>query len=299
LDPGRKRDFAFISHAHADHTGKHDTIIASPATARFIKHRLDVDVDHVLDYGTRTLLNDGYLTLHPSGHILGAAQALVEFHGERLVYTGDFKLKSSRTAEACKILECDHLVMECTYGRPHYRFPDREEVEAQFLEYVRKVLEDEGVPIILAYALGRAQEILKLLLKSGFKVAVENRIYEMSKIYEELGVTFGKYERYDPEHYAGRVLMFPPHLWNSPVVRSIRGRHSIAVTGWAMDGRQTEWYRSKAAFPISDHADFDDLLRYIELAKPKVVSLIHGFKEFADHIQQMGVKTQIVAGLIS
>ncbi len=294
LDPGRKRDYAFVSHAHADHTGKHENIVATPATARIILHRQNHDVPLVLDYEARIPVKDGHLTLHPSGHILGAAQAMIEYEGERLVYTGDFKLKPSRTAEPCTILACDHLVMECTYGRPHYRFPDRDQVEKELLDYVTERLDKDEVPVILAYTLGRSQEMLKLLCMNGFRIGLENRIYDMSKVYEELGVTFGDYERFDPEDYEGRVVIFPPHLWNSPVIRSIRNAHTIAVTGWAIDDRQNNWYRSRASFPISDHADFDDLIRYIEVAKPKVVSIIHGFKDFADHIEHMGIEVRIL-----
>ncbi|MHC4942770.1 MAG: MBL fold metallo-hydrolase RNA specificity domain-containing protein [Planctomycetota bacterium] len=297
LDPGHVKDRAFVSHAHADHMGRHKYIIASPPTARLIEHRLDYPVDQTLAYEERIPMEEGHLTLHPSGHILGSAQAFVEWKGERLVYTGDFKLKPSRTAEPCQVIECDHLVMECTYGRPHYRFPDRKEVEGEILAYIEKVLLQKKTPLLLAYVLGRAQEMLKLLTEAGFPVAVENRIYDISKIYEELGVPLGDFERFNPEDYEGRVLVFPPHLWKSPVVKNIPERHTIAVTGWALDGRQESWYRSDAAFTLSDHADFDDLLRYIDQARPKKVSLIHGFQEFADHIKKLGVETEFLGGM--
>ena len=81
LDPGRKKSRAFVSHAHADHTGRHKNIIASPATARILRHRLEVEPTMVLEYGRRTPLGNGFITLHPSGHILGSAQALIEVDG--------------------------------------------------------------------------------------------------------------------------------------------------------------------------------------------------------------------------
>ncbi|MFH2002926.1 MAG: MBL fold metallo-hydrolase [Planctomycetota bacterium] len=299
LDPGRIKDLAFISHAHADHTGRHKSIIATPPTARMIEHRLQVQVDRIVDFGTPFPVGEGQVTLYPSGHILGAAQALVEWHNERLLYTGDFKIIPSRTAEPCQVVECDHLIMECTYGRPHYRFPNRDSVERELMSYIEKVLERKEVPIILAYVLGRSQELLKLLTENGIPVAVENRIYDMSKIYEEEGVSFGSYERFDPNDYHDRVLLFPPHLWKSPVVRNIRDRRTIAVTGWAIDGRQQAWYSTDEAFPLSDHADFEDLLRYIEMAKASKVSLIHGFQEFADHLQNIGIETHIIADLLT
>lgn len=299
LDPGRRKRFAFVSHAHADHTGKHRSIVASAPTARLMLHRMNVDVDRVLNYRERTPIHEGHMTLYPSGHILGSAQALIECKGERLVYTGDFKLKPSRTAEPCEILPCDHLVMECTYGQPRYRFPDRAQVEADLMGFVESLLAKKQAPLVLAYALGRAQELIRLFADHGFTVAVENRIFDMTKIYEELGVPIGPYDRFDPQDYEGRVLIFPPHLSKAPVLAAIRDKCTIAVTGWAVDGRQNAWYRSDAAFPLSDHADFDDLLRYVEQARPKVVYLVHGFEDFADHLRRLNVETRVISGIAS
>jgi len=298
LDPGRIKSKAFVSHAHADHSGRHKTIFSSSATAKFLEYRLRVNVGHIMEYGKPEQIQKGTLTLFPSGHILGSSQALIEYNDVRLAYTGDFKLIPSRTAEPCKILDCDHLVMECTYGRPQYRFPDRAKVEQDLLDHVQSILQQKKTPVILAYALGRSQEMIKLFSEEGFSLAVENRIFDITEIYRNSGIEFGKYERFNPMDYHDRVLIFPPHLWKSPVLGRIRDKHTVAVTGWAMDNRQSAWYQSDKSFPLSDHADFDDLMHYIEVANPKVVSLIHGFKEFAEHIKKIGIKIDIEANLI-
>jgi len=297
LDPGRKKSLAFVSHAHADHTGRHDSIIASAATAGIMEHRINVKADRVPDYGEAVELGEGSITLHPAGHILGSSQALIELNGERIVYTGDFKLIPSRTAEPCTILPCDRLIMECTYGLPQYRFPDRAGVETNLLNFIGELQDKKMVPVVLAYALGRAQEIIKLLTGNDLVPALENRIFEMAEVYERLGVSLGRFEPFDPEDHEGRVLVFPPHLSNSPVLKNMPDSHLIAVTGWAIDGRQRGWYRSDSAFPISDHADFDDLIRYVEEAGPKKVYLIHGFDDFASHIKRMGIETEILSGM--
>ncbi len=294
LDPTRKRDFAFVSHAHADHAARHKRIIATPPTARLLEHRLGVKAHTTLEYGVSTDINGGKLTLYPAGHILGSAQILVQRHDERLLYTGDFKLKASRTAEPCQPVACDHLIMECTYGLPQYRFPDREEVEAQFLDYIVATLERGDVPVVLAYALGRSQEVIRLLTGAGIRVALERKIFDLSLVYRELGVDLGDFEEYDADDHHERVLIFPPHLWKAPVLQSIPRKRTIAVTGWAIDGRQNSWYRSDRAFPLSDHADFDDLIRYVEMTSPRNIYLIHGFAEFADHLTRFDSKVYLL-----
>lgn len=286
LDPTRKRDFAFVSHAHADHAARHKKIVATPATARLLEHRLGVGTETALEYGVSKSVNGATLTLYPAGHILGSAQILVQKQDERLLYTGDFKLKPSRTAEPCQPVECDHLIMECTYGLPKYRFPRREDVETQFLDFVFASLKRGEVPVVLAYALGRSQEVVRLLTGAGIPVGLERKIYNLSLVYRELGVDLGEFDEYDPNDPHGRVLVFPPHLWKAPVLQSIPRKRTIAMTGWAIDGRQNSWYRSDTAFPFSDHADFDDLIRYIEMTSPRNIYLIHGFGEFADHLKR-------------
>jgi Cft2 family RNA processing exonuclease len=295
LDPSRKQDFAFVSHAHADHSARHRKILCTPPTSRILKHRLGVEAQVPMDYGESLELADGTVSLHPSGHIFGAAQILVERAGERLLYSGDFKLKPSRTAEPCRAVSCDHLIMECTYGRPQYRFPDRKEVEENLIDCISGLLDRGEVPVVLAYALGRAQEMTCLLTARGFSVAMERRVFETSEIYREMGVDLGPFESFDPAAIEGRVLIFPPHLWKAPVVREIPRKKTIAVTGWAVDGRQRSWYRSDFSFPLSDHADFDDLIRFVEMTRPRHVYLVHGFTDFAEHLSDLDVSVRLLS----
>src|SRR5687767_11701546 len=98
LDPGRRKRRAFVSHAHGDHIGRHQEIYATHATAALMRARLGPLTVHELEFGEWRDLGDGFrLRLHPAGHVIGAAQAEVERDGERLVYTGDFRLEPSET----------------------------------------------------------------------------------------------------------------------------------------------------------------------------------------------------------
>ena len=50
-------------------------------------------------------------------------------------------------------------------------------------------------------------------------------------------------------------------------------------------------YGSDAAFPSSDHADFNDLLACVERVQPDVVYTLHGFaREFAATLRDRGVE---------
>ena len=106
---------------------------------------------------------DTRLTVYPAGHVFGSAMLLAEDGGRRLLYTGDFKLGPSATAEPCELPKADTLVMESTWGDPRYRMPARENVVAELLERVYHALAANRTPVIHAYVLGKAQEVTKIL----------------------------------------------------------------------------------------------------------------------------------------
>src|SRR6201989_401217 len=130
-------------------------------------------------------------------HCLGSAQVLVEAEGERLVYTGDVKLRANVTAEQAVIVPCDTLVMESTFGDPQYRFPPDVATYERLYAACGRALSDGAVPVVLAYALGKSQEALELLLKRRQRVTLQRSVWNVSEIYREGGVEFsGEYERY-------------------------------------------------------------------------------------------------------
>lgn len=121
-----------------------------------------------LDYGDVTdIAPDMRLTLHNSGHILGASLAHLHI-GEGLyniVYTGDLKFEDSRLLSSAEtdFPRLEALIMDSTYGGSDSMQPSREESEKNFLDAVSKTLEKGGKVLVPAFAVGRAQEIMLLL----------------------------------------------------------------------------------------------------------------------------------------
>jgi len=63
------------------------------------------------------------------------------------------------------------------------------------------------------------------------------------------------------------------------------------ISGWAVDPNAIYRYQVDAAFPLSDHADYDDLVRYVELVQPRRVLTLHGFAaEFASDLRARGIE---------
>jgi Cft2 family RNA processing exonuclease len=305
IDSMPRRNRCFISHGHADHARLHGVMVTSINNARICRERLSVREQPVLFAGAGLRAtarfeehafnepwreSDHELTLFPAGHVLGSAQLLIEGVTGRFVYTGDFKLDGSLTAEAPEVKRCDVLLMECTYGHPHYAFPPRDEVAGAIVAWATKALEAGGVPVVYAYSLGKAQEAIAILGGAGLPVTVHGAIDSVCRVYRQCGVELPHYQRYDAASCGGTdVIVWPPSSRGLPAGLKGKPVRTASLTGWAIDPARARWGGGDAAFPLSDHADYPALLRYIERAQPRKVLLNHGRRDFVHRLRALGV----------
>lgn len=292
LDPWDGKPFAFVSHAHSDHIAPHEEIIVSERTSRLMQARLSGKRnEHVLNFGERATIRGLDVTLLPAGHIFGSAQFCLETASGSLLYTGDFKLRPGRSAEPTEWRNAETLIMETTFGLPRYRFPPTDEVVAQIVAFCRDALDTGAVPVLLGYSLGKAQEILCALAGAGLTPMLHGSVHRMTRIYEQFGQSFCEYERYNANDVAGKVLICPPSANRSRMLEKIPDKRVAMISGWAVDPNAVYRYQVDAAFPLSDHADYTDLVRYVELVQPQRVLTLHGFAaEFARDLRDRGIE---------
>ncbi len=287
IDSTRKRDFAFVSHAHADHCARHEKILATPETVIFFRKRYKRVRSHAVPLGQRARVGKTEVELFSSGHILGAAQLMLTHKGRKIVYTGDFKLRRSLTVAPAEVRKCDILIMETTYGRPEYRFPPWENSVEMLLKFIEAARVSGLTPMIVAYSLGKAQEALKIIGDHGYEASLHKSVYDMAVLYQKCGVIFGPFKQYDPSTYRDKVLIAPPGWRRNREMSGLRRVRSCMLTGWSV-GSIPRWAGADDSIPLSDHADYDDLLEYVERADPKKVVTIHGFKEFMRDLRKRG-----------
>jgi DNA ligase-1 len=231
------------------------------------------------------------VTLFPAGHIFGSAQFFLRTENDSLLYTGDFKLRRGQSAEPAEWTPAGTLIMETTYGIPRYRLPPTEEVIAQIVAFCRDAIENDEVPVLLGYSLGKAQEILCALAGADLTPMLHGSVYQMTRIYEQYGQKFCNYLRYHANDLGGKVLICPPSANRSRMLEKIPRKRVAMISGWAVDPNAIYRYQVDAAFPLSDHADYDDLLRYVELVGPKRVFTLHGFAaQFARDLRARGIE---------
>ncbi|HAB17942.1 MAG TPA: MBL fold metallo-hydrolase [Verrucomicrobiota bacterium] len=288
---------AFVSHAHSDHTAAHARVIVSPPTQQLMRARVPGErEEHVLEFGRQYSMSEfghseaaGAITLLPAGHILGSAMAWIEAADKTFLYTGDFKLRRGFCAEACEPRRADVLVMETTFGRPRYIFPPAAETMAGVVRFCCETLASGATPVLLGYSLGKAQEILTGLSDAGLPIALSPPVAKITEIYEALGRRFPSYTALNSNLVGGRVILAPPQSSLNALRRQFGPCRVAVLTGWAIDSNCQYRYRADAAFPLSDHADFAELVEFVQQVQPRQVYTLHGFAcDFAAHLRRLG-----------
>src|SRR3989304_5666458 len=225
------------------------------------------------------------LTTYPAGHCLGSSMLLAEDGDQSLLYTGVFKLGESATAERAELPHADILVIESTYGTPEYCLPPRQQAVEQLIALVRQTLDQEAVPIIQAYSLGKSQEVTRLLTAADIPVLQHRKIFDISRVYEQCGVSLGRHELFTGQIVPGWALLVPPGMgWHYDFGRQVR----FVVTGWAVDPRAKYRFRVDHAIPLSDHADYNELLEAVNRVAPRIVYCTHGPESFVDRLREAG-----------
>jgi metallo-beta-lactamase family protein len=114
----------------------------------------------------RVPIADGvHLTFYNAGHILGAAQVLLEIEDKaaqknwRVVFSGDIGREHSSILEAPELLEsADIVIMESTYGDRLHESPQN--ARRKLRSVINETSRRSGKVIIPAFAVGRTQELV-------------------------------------------------------------------------------------------------------------------------------------------
>lgn len=262
-------DIHFISHAHSDHTNgikDNGKIIASEATLDLA----GLDAEPVKTQNTKLL---------DAGHILGSRQLAIESDGERVVYTGDISIKPNIFGWKADIPQCDRLIIEATYGDPSYVFPPNEDVHRMLERWVAE--NDSKNLIIGGYELGKAQQLVRILNEFGVCPVVTQKAEYFCSVYEKHGVKLDRkvVGSEEAEEAMSRrfVAIVPMNKAKRYFARRLaeafeRETLCAVATGWALHYR----FNTDKAFPLSDHADFNDLVDFVEQTGARKVEFFRG-----------------------
>ena len=256
----------FVSHAHTDHTAglsKSKKVIASQITKELIESRSGESVELIEGIDCVDMLN--------AGHILGSRQLYVEnkLYGYSMIYSGDYQIDEPVIAERIETKHADVVVLDSTYPSPDLKFDDKSEVITSIQHYAKMKL-DRGTVIFGAHVIGRAQELVKILNEVGITPVVNAQIARANEVYNRHGCSL-KYSTSASEvrgNFVGIVEPSKLKAAKEEITSKSNGRVFTAVaSGLARMFR----FDTDVQFALSDHADFDQAVEYINACSPKIV----------------------------
>jgi len=257
LDNG-KGDYSFYSHAHFDHikgVKRAKRPIASYETAVL------AGIKHVFKAPK-------CVSIKNAGHIVGAKQIAIEVDGERIVYTGDIKLKDTILTKGGEIVNADRLIIDATYGIAGLKFPNPFDVYNDIAKWIKEM--ENKVILFKTYVLGKPQELIKVINEYTGKIPyVSKKIAKYSSLYKKIGIKLEYNELNIDSIKPGDIIISSGSESNS-IISKIKNIKVAAVTGWSL------LYRLNVdkAFPLSDHSDFYEILEYIKSSEAKKVYFI-------------------------
>lgn len=282
---------SFISHAHADHAVKSASkIICSKETFELAKCRNYVKKNVELVEG----IEGAKITLLDAGHVFGSKQILIETQ-HKFLYTGDLRPSASLTSGKAQVAQCDELLIECTFGLPRYIFPSRIEVGQQMAKWCQNNEKRGAISILGGYALGKAQEIIAHLNEAGITPLVPKVVADVTQCYNSLGQNlkfiFLESQEGQENLRGGFTVVMPLSKVNLDLGYALREGYGNEVrlatcSGWNLDYAKP----GITGFPLSDHADFNELMRFVEETGAKKVYTTYGYcDEFAASLRRKGI----------
>lgn len=256
------------------------------------------------DYGETFMMNDVKVSLHPAGHIFGSSQVRVEYQGEVWVFTGDCKRDPDPSCAPFEVVKCDTFITEATFALPVYNWQPTEKVVEDIYQWWMKNRERGWNSVLCVYALGKAQRVLAELLRfTNEPVYLHGALKQLTDAYRKAGIEMvptlpaaSETDKKNKEKLKGALILAPPSASGSVWMRRFEPYEVGFASGWmAVRGNR----RRKAydrGFVISDHSDWNSLIRTIEETGAKRVLATHGSSEvLARYVtEEMGLVGEVL-----
>jgi len=291
IDPTRPVDRAVVTHGHGDHARPgHAAVLATADTLAIMRARLGEGAgasQQALPYGEAIQIGDVRVTLRPAGHILGSAQVVVEHAGRRVVVSGDYKRRADPTCAGFEPVPCDVFVTEATFGLPVFRHPPDAEEVAKLLHSMR--LFPERCHLVGVYALGKCQRLIRLLRAAGYDqpIWLHGALMELCALYEAQGVPLGPLRQATAAakaELAGRIVLCPPSALGDRWTRRLPEPITAFASGWMRVKQRAKQRGIELPLILSDHADWDELIRtLVDVGAPEVW-VTHGQEDALVHV---------------
>jgi putative mRNA 3-end processing factor len=300
IDPWRPVDRALITHGHSDHARPgHGSYLATHAALPVIRHRLGPITTEAIAFGETRRIGTATVSFHPAGHVPGSAQIRVEVGGEVWVVSGDYKTEADGLSEPFEPIRCHTFVTECTFGLPVFSWAPQAEIAGQINTWWRASAAQGRVPVLGAYALGKAQRLLSLLDPAIGPVLTHGAVEATNAVMRAQGIslpdTVPVTQATAIKDHPGALVLAPPSALGTPWMRRFGATSTGFASGW-MGLRGVR--RRRAAdrgFVMSDHADWTGLNTAIRETGATRVFVTHGYTAiFRRWLAEQGLDAHIL-----
>lgn len=281
IDPWRPVERAVITHAHADHARPgHAAYLCAEPGARLMRARLGEIRLQTLAYGERLRIGDCDVSLHPAGHVLGAAQIRIAAGGDVWVVSGDYKLDADPTCAAFEPIPCRTFITESTFGLPIYRWPAMADLRREIHAWWRENASAGRPSLLLCYALGKAQRLLASIDSGIGPILVHGAIDKLNDVYRAAGIALPDAVLAttvaDRDTSSRALILAPPAAAGSAWARRFADASTAFASGWMQVRGTRRQRRVEQGFVLSDHADWPGLLKAIAATGAEHVLATHG-----------------------
>jgi len=250
-------------------------------------------------YGETIRLGEVDVGYVPAGHVLGSAQIVLDYRGERVVVSGDYKRRPDPTCAGFEPVKCDVFVTEATFALPVFRHPDTGDEIDKLI--ARLHANPDRCVLVGAYALGKAQRVIAELRDRGHHAPIylHGALQRLCDLYEELGVRLGELRPATgaaKKDVAGHVVMCPPGALNDRWSRRLPDPITAMASGWMRVRQRARQKNVELPLILSDHADWDELTDTLTEIAPREVWVTHGREEALVHwCEQRQIKARALA----
>ncbi len=286
VDPVRPVDRAVITHGHSDHARPgHGAVLATPETLAIMAERYGPDFAgraQPAACGETTTINGVAVRFAPAGHVLGSAQAVIERDGLIMVVSGDYKRRRDPTCLPFEPVRCHVFISEATFGLPVFVHPSDEEEIARLVHSLAQF--PERAHLVGAYALGKAQRVIRLLREAGWDrtIHVHGALERLNRLYQNEGIDLGSLAPaigLKAGALGGEVVIAPPSAIQDRWARRFADPVTAFASGWMGVRARARQRGVELPLVISDHADWPELIQTFEELAPEEVWITHGREE--------------------
>lgn len=283
IDPWYPVSKCVVTHGHGDHARwGNEHYIAAKDSEEILKQRIGPSIPlQTLSYHEKIKLKNAWVSLHPAGHILGSAQVRIETSTGVYVISGDYKRAPDPTCLPFEVLECDLFVTESTFALPIYQWEDNEKIARQIYEWWQENAANDHPSVLFCYALGKAQRILSLLQELATRpIYLHGAILPFAEIYKNHGASLAPFaavmERDKSLPFSKELILAPPSAAGTPWLKRFPGFRTALASGWMQIRGARRRNGMDRGFVLSDHADWDNLIKTIKETKATKVLTTHG-----------------------